>query len=341
MSDTDFESFEENEKKLEEIEEDLEAKEEEKEVVIEEDEWLDDDKPIEKEEKEEKEEEVEEKEVEKEKTEKTEADLIKEDLISRLDGKTKYRIKGKEYDLVDVEPETILENLSKGGRFFESMEENAAEKKAWSEDLRKKEQFLIGQAEILRQQVQNTIVEPKEEALPPQLEIKEFDSEDVKALKGVIATQHTDMQKFKTVLQEQSTSTGGRNLDYEIDTAIKEFPLGSKEEIVAILATPEYSHVSIRDAAKASHEHYSGDEYFGKVLEARPEKLRQLKEQHIKEYLAEKGKNTSKRIPRRRSSSTASSKLSTKKEKTIRNFDDIEARHGEIKAKLDGFGDDW
>ena len=130
-------------------------------------------------------------------------------------------------------------------------------------------------------------------------------------------------------------------MESEIDGSVKEFPLASKEEIVAILATPEYAHVSIRDAAKASHDHYSGDEYFDKVLEARPEKSRQLKEQHIKEYLAEKGKNTSKRINRRRSSSTASSKLSTKKDIPIRNFDDIEARHGEIKANLDGLGDDW
>jgi hypothetical protein len=146
------------------------------------------------------------------------------------------------------------------------------------------------------------------------------------------------MQEIKTSLQQQSSSVNSRNLEHDIDGVVKEFPLASKEEIVAILATPEYSHVSIRDAAKASHEHYSGDEYFGKVLEARPEKLRQLKEDAIKEYLADKSKKTSTRVPRRRSSSTASSKLDRKREKPVRTFDDIEARHDEITKRLE---DSW
>ena len=283
----------------------------------------------EEEEEEEDEELIDEKKVEtEEKTqEELDAEKIKEDLIQVLDGKTKYRVKGREYDLNDLTGQEILDRFSKAGRFYERMDELAQREKLLNE-----RQGLLDRGASQVQglmdkygQIEGT---QKEEQLPPELQPAEFDTEETKGLKSLIGNLSKEIGTLKQTQFNQQTSAGEDRLLYELDTLHKDYPLASREEVLAMKAIrPD---IPTRNLMEASHDHYGGDEHFDMVLENNSEKLRELKERHIQEYLSAKAKG-GKKIPRRKSSSTASKKISTKVKKVPTTFDDIEARMDEVR----------
>ena len=89
---------------------------------------------------------------------------------------------------------------------------------------------------------------------------------------------------------------------------------------------------------EASHKNYTSDKFYDKIKEARPDLVREDKEKTIKEYLAKKGRT--KRVARRTSSSTASSKVAEKSTKAPKTFDEIEARLPELKNMIKQHMDD-
>lgn len=283
-----------------------------------------DDKEKEVEYKPEKEEKVVEEEEKVEKTaEEKEAEKIKEDVIKYLEetGDTKYIIKGRKFDLKDLSPQEFKDRFSKAGRFNERMQELAGREKTLTEKERLVEQG-ARQAQTIMDRYQPAATGEKEE-LPSELQPSEDDTDDVKGLKSIIGNLTKKVSAMENTQKVYTESTGEERLLYELDTGLKEYPLASREEVLAMKAIrPD---IPTRDLMEASHEHYKGNDYINAALEANPEFLRELKEKHITEHLATQQK-AGRRVARKKSSSTASSKLSTTRTKAPRDFDDIEAR---------------
>ena len=219
-----------------------------------------------------------------------EAEKIKDDMIKYLDGKTKFVIKGKEYDLADISPEEIKNRFSLAGRAWEVMQENSETRKKLDQE-RKALEISAQQVQGLMNQYgtqrQEGVVKPTI-ALPDQLKPTEYDSDNEKALKSVISTLYEKLDNVERNQQQQTRTVTERQLLGELDEIKKEYPLASKEEVIAIVAN--YPNVSMREAAELSHRYYSGDEWLNSVLASRPEKLREIKEQAITEYLTKKAK---------------------------------------------------
>ena len=293
-------------------------------------------------EEEETEEEVEEKEdVKKEEEEVTKdvekpEDLAVKEILSYLEkeGTTKIKVKGVERDLKDLTAEEIRVRLQKGDRFYDEMENLSVRRK----ELDEREKTINQGAEqvnSLMARYSETGVKPDTAIAAPELQINAFDNEETKALKQYLTNLQGEVSNLKQTSAEQSNRVQSQNLLSEIDSLKDEFPLLSKEEVIAMKAVAEMEgkSISARDIAEVSHRHYSGDKYFDAVLKARPEKERELKEKHIKEYLAKKGKAV--KVGRSPSSSTASEKASSeKKAPKVNTFDEIEAQTPKLKKML-------
>lgn len=296
-----------------------------------------------KEEKEEKEEvspdgEKEEKvETEKKLTPEEEADKkAMDEVIHHLDadgGGTKYKIKGKEYDVRDLTPQEFKDRFSKAGRFYEAMEELANERKQVQEKERLAEEGARRSQEIMEKYGGG---KPDEVKIPTALKVLEDDPEDVRALKEMNAQMYTELQGLKTNYQQQAQTMTEQELFRQLDTVTKEFPMASKEEIVAVKYN--YPDADLRTIAERSHNNRISDPYIDAVLDARPERLREIREKAIEEYLAKKQQVT--KVSRKKSSTTVSSKASSAKKRTPRTFDEIEAQLDNVKRDMSSFDED-
>jgi hypothetical protein len=293
--------------------------------------------------KEEKEEEVEKEEakegkVEKEEpTKEEEADAkIKEDMIKYLDdegGGTKYVIKGKEYDLRDLSPQEFKDRFSKAGRFYERMEELATKEKTLVERERTVEDGARRSQEIMRRY--GTEGKADEVKLPKAYEPHEDDTDTERALKAENAELYKRVDAMEKSSQQQVERMTENELMRQLDGLTKEFPMASKEQIVAVMY--EYPDANIRQVAENSHNLLMTDEHFNAVLDSRPERLREIEEKAVEKYLAKKQGTT--KVSRKRSSSTVSSKSSEKKTRTPRTFDEIEAQEDAMKQGYEDYLD--
>jgi hypothetical protein len=295
-----------------------------------------DSEPPEKEEKEEPEEEVkEEKEEVKEETAEEKKDKeAMEDMLKYLDedgGGTKYVIKGKEYDLRDLSPQEFKDRFSKAGRFYQRMEELSAKEKTLTERERLAEEGARRSQEIMRKYGDQGTTEQVK--VPDALKVREDDMDEVKALKEINAELYTKLGKLEQGYQQQAQTMTEQELYRQLDTLTTEFPMASKEEIVAVKYN--YPDADLRTIAENSHNNRMSDDHFNAVTNAHPDKIREIEEKAIEKFLAKK--QTAKRVSRKKSSSTVSSKSSDKKTRTPRTFD--EAREEDMKKGYEDYLD--
>lgn len=268
---------------------------------------------------------VEEKKVEekKEETAETKADeKLKEDLIKYLDeegGGTKYVVKGREYDLKDLSPQEIKQRFSLAGRAHQVMEEGAEARKQIDERERVAREGAEHSREIMRRY--DKVSGRETSNVPEALKPNELDTDNEKALKEYALDLTNKVNTLEKGLGDQEVIGQERELESQLGTLEKEFPVMSREQVIAVKAF--YPKADIRTIAENSHMNQTSDKTVKKVLEYRPDIVRGIKEEGVKEYLAKKQGKTG--IPRRRSSSTVSSKSSEKtKSRTPQTFDEIE-----------------
>ena len=284
----------------------------------------------EKEEKEEVEEKEEEKDEEKELDEK-----IKEDIIKYLDetGGTKYIVKGKEYDLRDLSAAEIKSRFSLAGRAHQLMQEAAEERKKITEERRVTEDAARRAQEIMRKYGDEAT--PDKIKLPDVLTPHEDDEPDVRAQKEINAELYREVQALKASNKEQGDILAGQNLEYALSTLEKEFPMMSREQVVAVMAN--YKDADIRVVAENSHNHMVSDEYIDSVFKARPEKLREIEEKAVEKYLAKKP--GVKKVARKKSSTTVTKKTSEATKKIPRDFDAIDKAIDKMRGTEEWFED--
>lgn len=281
---------------------------------------------------EEKEEElVVEKKVEEKKEETVEEKVdekLKEDLIKYLDeegGGTKYIVKGREYDLKDLSPQELKQRFSLAGRAHQVMEEGAVARKQIDDRERIAREGAEHSREIMRRY--DKVSGRETSNVPEALKPNDMDTDNEKALKEYALGLTNKMSTLEKGFDDQKVIGQERELESQLGTLEKEFPVMSREQVIAVKAF--YPDADIRTIAENSHINQTSDATVKKVLEFRPDVVRGIKEEGIKEYLAKKQGKTG--IPRRRSSSTVSSKSSEKtKSRTPRTFDEIEAREEEM-----------
>ena len=296
----------------------------------------------EEEKEEEVEEEVEEKEVAKEEkkelTAEEKADKEAMDaVIHYLDeegGGTKYKVKGREYDLRDLSPQEFKDRFSKAGRFHERMEELAQKEKTLTERERLAEQGARQSQEIMRRYGGEGKADKVE--IPDAYKVHEDDMDEVKALKQGYADLYTTVKNLEQGYQQQVQTVTHQELQRQLDTLVQEFPMASKEEIVAVKYN--YPDADLRTIAENSHNNRINDQYIDAVFNARPDKLREIEEKAIEKFLAKKQKAT--KIPRKKASTTVSSKASSATKKTPRTFDEIEAHLDAFKKDMSSFDED-
>lgn len=276
---------------------------------------------VEEEIKEEAEEETEEVEEETEEVEETEEKVDESavnDVITAVGEDTILKIKGQEYRVGDLPKDEVASYLQKGLRFYQRMEELAAKEK----DLTKKEEILNRGAETVQRLMANQQGDASVETIstPSELQADEMDSDEVKALKKISSDLYKKVNKLEKNYEQTSYQSEWNRLEGEINSLTPDYPLASKEEVIAIKAN--YPNATVREIMEKSHNYYASDEYFDKVLAARPEKARELSEKAESNYLARKQKTTGKKVARKKSASTATGKVSDSKPKRPRTFEE-------------------
>jgi len=292
-------------------------------------------------------EEIEEVEAEEEKVEKEEAkeekkelseeekqdEKIKEDVIKYLSeeegGGTKYRVKGKDYDMRDLSPQEFRDRFSKAGRFEQRMEEMAAKEKIINERERLAEDGARRSQEIMRKYGGEE--SGKVERLPDLLKPNDEDTDSERSLKEYTSNLLQRVDKLESGYEQQGFEAQKQDLFRQLDSLEKEFPMLSKTEVIAVKSMPEYAHVDIRAIAENSHNARVGDEYLDAVFKTRPDKLREIEEKAIEKHLMKNPKV--KKVSRKKSSTVASGKVSSGKKTTPRTFDEIEDHLGSLKMK--------
>ena len=250
--------------------------------------------------------------------EEAEKESAVDDVIAAIGEDTILKIKGKEYRVGDLPKDEVAGYMQKGLRFYQRMEELAAKEK----DLTKKEEILNRGAETVQRLMANQGVAPQEAvSVPTELEADEMDSDEVKALKKISQTLFKKVDKLEKNYEQTSYQSEWNRLEGEITSLTPDYPLASKEEVIAIKAN--YPNATTREIMEKSHNYYSSDEYFDKVLAARPEKKRELSEKAESEYLARKQKTTGTKVARKQSASAGTGKVTGDiKQKRPRNFEE-------------------
>ena len=268
------------------------------------------------------------KEVEVEKKELSEEEKqdekIKEDVIKYLsekEGGTKYVVKGKEYDMQDLSPQEFRDRFSKAGRFYERMEEISAKEKIINERERLAEDGARRSQEIMQKYGGG---EPKDTSseLPEFFKPDADDDYETKAMKKAYNSLQSKVDKLERGQEERDFSVQKQDLFRQLDSLEQEFPMLSKSEVIAVKSMPEYAGVDMRLIAENSHNARVSDEYLDSFFKARPEKLRELNEKAIEGHLMKNPKV--RKVSRKKSSTTASGKVSSDKKKTPRTLDSIE-----------------
>ena len=293
----------------------------------------------EKEEKKEEEVEVEkEKEGEKELSEEEKKDKqTQEDVIKYLDetpenegGGTKYRIKGKDYDLRDLSPQEFKQRFSLAGRAYERMEEVAHKEKDLVRREGLAEQGAIKSQEIMRRYGEESPGKGEgETSLPDILKPDDEDTDLERSLKEMNADLHNRVGSLESGQKRQDFETKEQTLYRQLESLQEDFPMMSKSEVIAVKSMPQYADVDIRTVAENSHNERMGDTYLDSVFKVRPDKLREIEEKAIERHLT--GKPNVRKISRKSSSTVASTKVSSGKRRPPSNFDEIEAREDEMR----------
>ena len=267
-----------------------------------------------------------------------EAEKIKETLIQHIKGEdgtgsTVFKVRGKDYNLEDLTPDEIKGYFSKGGAFYEEMENLSVQRKSIEQKELELNTQIQQTRELMNRQRSDVGGGADEVARPSALSHSEEDTEVERALKDINFELMKKIDKIERSSIEQSNSSYGERVLREIDQWKGEYPVASEEEVIAIIS--QYPNIPVRDAMAASNKHYLSDDYTSRVFNARPDLVKKIEEAGVQKYLA-RSKKTSGLPARRPSNKSAGERISGKKQKRISNFDDIEARKPEMLAALGG-----
>jgi len=298
------EKSEESEEKEEEtISDEVENLWEEDEEIEEgeEEKLLDKDEEEQLEEKEEEEtEEVEEKEEEKKK-ELPEDEAFKQEVIKTLGEDAYLKVKGATYDIKDLTPEEVKRRLQMGSRFYQAMEEVSHMRNELNQGI----QQVKG---MMAQQGQGGQVKSTMQTKPEFLKPTEYDTDEVKALKEYAGMQDQRLANLEGGAQSQQIRAAEDRIIQEVKSLEQDYPAASTDEVIAVrLMAP--AHISTEEIMRKSHQWYSSPATIDRLLAANPEHKRALEDKIIKEYQAKKAK--AKNIPRKRSRSSGTRRVST------------------------------
>ena len=246
---------------------------------------------------------------------------VQEDAIKYLDetGGTKYIVKGKEYDLRDLSPQEFKNRFSLAGRAHERMQEIADKEKTLIERERLAEDGARRSQDIMHKYGGERT--DRGEDLPDILKPNEDDTDLERSLKEMNANLYTKVDKLERGFEQQDFTNKEQHLYRQLDSLEQEFPMMSKEEVVAVKSL--YEDADVRVIAENSHNNRVSDDYLDAVFKARPDKLREIGEKAIEEHLMKNPKV--RKVSRKKSSTVASGKVSSGKKKTPRTLDQIEA----------------
>lgn len=254
-----------------------------------------------KEEETEEEEEVEE--IEEEKEEKSEEKETKEKqrnldeeveaILKNITKDDEVKSKGVKFPAQALTKEEALALLNKGFRFYQAMEELAQKEKA----LQAKEEQLNQVAQQLldyRAKLESGAGSQAQKAsktYPPELLPSDDDDPTAASLKKaardlwdrVVQTE----ERLHTTLTEQELAKQNSKILKEIENAVADFPLASPEEVLLVYLASN-GKATPKELAALSHKQRANIDYVKKLLNHVPEVKKMLRDEIIKEYLAEK-----------------------------------------------------
>ena len=227
------------------------------------------------------------------------------------------KVKGEEVDFSKLTPKERLALQQKGYRFYQEMEELSQLKdnlRAFENELnRNAEQFIkLSQSGQLPGKPSG---QQTEATMPVELQDNEYDDEKARALKAWGRSQWEQNQQLSKKVStlesgynQEATLREQKKIIDEVERVVEDYPVASKEEIIAIRAfNPQ---ISAEKIARVSQKHYGSVDFVNKVFTHCPEVKRHFYEEFAKDLASKKTRTQ--RIARRPSSS--SSKAVTEKQ---------------------------
>lgn len=217
-----------------------------------------------------------------------EAQKIMEATLKVVGDDVLLKVRGQEFDLQKLTPPEVKKYLQLGIRGYQVMDEYAAKNK----ELADKESLLNrGIEELQRIQATRGLGQPGGKiAIPPELQVNEFDTPETTKLKQ----DQVALLQEKAVLQEEQTvrrtsevaAQEEQKILGDIETLKGDYPLASQDAVLALKLI--FPRAPTEHLMMKSHQMLSSDDFFDKLLKARPDKLREIEESGVKKYLAQK-----------------------------------------------------
>lgn len=239
---------------------------------------------------------------------------IRDDILQVVGEDTVLKIKGQDVRAGDLTPEELVVVLQKGIHSDRTFQENASVRK----ELEQRQASVEQGARIVQDMMSRYgTPEDKKPILPKELQVNEYDDEQVKGLKGIIGELHTQVNQLSQTTEDADSRQREGQIVSEINTLSKNYPQASIDEVIAIKAMrPD---LNTEDVMRTSHDHYISKKFIIGALESNPELKREIKQAYIKEYALERGK--AKKVDQRRVRSSGGTKVSTKPKRIAKNYD--------------------
>jgi hypothetical protein len=249
-------------------------------------------------------------------------EAIAKDLINHLGEDTILNIKGKQYPLKNLSKDEIVKYLQIGMRPNQIYDDLAAQRK----EIELKEATLTRGAETVQRLMEqygttsNQGMTRGTTTIPDILKPSELDTDEVKALKQLSLSLSERVGSVEKNAQQSNMERQGQAMMAEINALKNDYPAASIEEAIAIKSY--YPDIPLDKIMEHSHKHYASKEYLDTVFKADPTIRREVKEEMVKEYLAQKAK--AKVIPRKSGASGLS--IETGKTKPVKSFEDADEK---------------
>lgn len=287
--------------------------------------------PEEEEEKEEAEEPEEEETEEESKTETKEEEKPKErglppeieEILKHIPEDAEIKSKGMKIPAKALTKEEALALMNKGFRFYQAMEELAKkEKELKNRELQLDEmtqRIAVLQAKLSEgsSQTEQTV----SRNIPPELQPSEYDDQTTAAIKKAAREALERAQRLEETLKSMDNKTKMAEIQAqifrEIENAVADFPLASPAEVLLFYLASQ-GKATPRELAALSHKRQASIEHVKNLLAHAPEIRKMLKDEIIREYLAEQ---KTKRVPIK--SGTTKKVVAGKKENIPITFDNI------------------
>lgn len=239
---------------------------------------------------------------------------IRNDILQVVGEDTVLKIKGQEIRAGDLSSEELVVALQKGIHADTIFKENANRGRELDQ-----RQATLDQGARTVQDMMSRYGTPEEKkpVLPKELQVNEYDDEQVKGLKGIIGELHGQVQQLGRTTEDADSRQRESQIVSEINTLSKGYPQASIDEVIAIKAMrPD---LNTEEVMRTSHDYYISKKFILGALESNPELKREIRQTYIKEYALEKKK--AKKVDQRRVRSSGGTKVSTKPRRIGKNYD--------------------